>query len=66
MADEGEAADASGAGIYRPLEREAFRPLPRPKTGFMVEATEVLPVVATFTPGLLLLDFRMGKRVRPE
>lgn len=47
---------------YRPL-RDIFRPLPRPKTGFMVEATEVLPVVLTLTPGELPLAFRMGERM---
>ncbi len=48
--------------IYRPL-RDIFRPLPRPKTGFMVEATEVLPVVLTFTPGEFALPLRMGVRM---
>lgn len=67
MADDGDEAPASGAGIrrYRPL-RDAFRPLPRPKTGFMVEATEVFPVVLTFTPGAFAFDFGMGERIRPN
>ena len=46
---------------YRPLPRDALRPLPRPKTGFIVDAMEVLPEVLTFTPGPVLLCFGMAQ-----
>src|SRR5262245_52516997 len=78
MAEVGETADASGAGMYayyrpvigRPLSRLALeRPLDFPNTWGIVDVTFVLPpALRVIDPGPppLLEAFRMGKRMRRD